>query len=693
MGGEKTDARAGLGKIATRIGVSCVAVSAPAAQLQIVDFNSPPVSLVLESILQDKTTKGNIFWTLNSGKPKPITRDFLAMNTGAIKARVEKARIEQSERTRKSAEVFTPSWVVNRMNNHLDEDWFGRKNVFNIETGHGWRRQGRKVRFESEDGWQAYVKSRRLEITCGEAPFIVSRYDAATGEIIPVKRRIGILDRKLRVVGENAKDEEEWRKWALIAFESVYGYEYQGDSLAIARANLVSTYEDYLEDRWGRKATTNELNTIANRVAWNFWQMDGFTGESTKWREVEQLMFAGFENAANDAPAQIVQTDFLLQQDEMLDDKKVREPEKMPSVIYDWRARVPVVYNDLKRTNGKKVSMKFDYIIGNPPYQEETVDTSDKPIYNSFMDGAYDVGEKVELITPARFLFNAGKTPKAWNEKMLSDPHLKVLDYTQKSSDVFANTDIKGGVAITYRDVTKEFGAIESYSTFAELNSILHKVVSSKGFATLEESFVLQNKWDLDALYASHPECRQDIGSEGKERRLTTSIFALHIFHDAEETGDVKILGLAFGNKRIFKYIKEKFLAPHKNLRKYKVIVPKSNGSGAIGEELSTPLIGEPLIGFTQSFISVGAFDNKIEAENCLKYIKTKFARTMLGILKITQDNPPEKWKYVPLQDFTEKSDIDWSKSIPEIDEQLYKKYGLDENEIRFIEEKVRAME
>ena len=337
--------------------------------------------------------------------------------------------------------------------------------------------------------------------------------------------------------------------------------------------------------------------------------------------------------------------------------------------------------------------MKFDYAIGNPPYQEETQDTSDNPIYNIFMDGAYDVADRVELITPARFLFNAGKTPKVWNEKMLADPHLKVIEYTQRSGEVFANTDIKGGVAVTYRDVTKEFGAIVTFSAFQELNSILHKVVMTVGFKSLEGLFALQNKWDLAALYESHPECRDMIGSDGRERRVTTSIFVLDIFHDTKEKGDIKILGLTKGNKRVYKYVKAKYLAAHPNLNKYKVIVPKSNGSGAIGEVLSTPLCGTPLCGYTQSFIGIGAFDEKIEAENCLKYIKSRFARTMLGILKVTQDNPPDTWKYVPLQDFTSASDIDWSKSVHEIDLQLYKKYKLTKAEIKFIETHVKAME
>ena len=130
----------------------------------------------------------------------------------------------------------------------------------------------------------------------------------------------------------------------------------------------------------------------------------------------------------------------------------------------------------------------------------------------------------------------------------------------------------------------------------------------------------------------------------------------------------------------------------HPNLNKWKVLIPAANGSGALGEVLSTPLIGRPLIGHTQTFLSIGAFDNEDEAVACLKYVKSKFVRVMLGILKVTQSNAPESWQYVPLQDFTVNSDIDWSVSISEIDRQLYKKYGLDASEIDFIETHVTVM-
>ncbi|MBQ7197442.1 MAG: hypothetical protein IJS40_08565, partial [Synergistaceae bacterium] len=153
----------------------------------------------------------------------------------------------------------------------------------------------------------------------------------------------------------------------------------------------------------------------------------------------------------------------------------------------------------------------------------------------------------------------------------------------------------------------------------------------------------------------------------------------------------LKILGRV-DNRRVYKYIKRSYVVDNDYIDAYKVFAPEANGTGAIGEILSTPLIGEPLIGVTDTFICIGCYDNLIEAENTFKYIKTKFARAMLGILKVTQHNPRAVWRYIPLQNFKSDSDIDWSKTIREIDEQLYAKYKLDKNEIEFIETHVREM-
>lgn len=151
------------------------------------------------------------------------------------------------------------------MNNALDADWFRGLGAgesagqFTVELPQGWQTVETPVQFPVCKGrtpaWVQYVQSRRLEVTCGEAPFLASRYDAATGEMIPVARRIGVLDRKLRVVSENAATEEEWRKYATHAVQSTYGYEYQGDNLLLARVNLLLTYAEHLQARWQRKPT------------------------------------------------------------------------------------------------------------------------------------------------------------------------------------------------------------------------------------------------------------------------------------------------------------------------------------------------------------------------------------------------------------------------------------------------------
>ena len=344
----------------------------------------------------------------------------------------------------------------------------------------------------------------------------------------------------------------------------------------------------------------------------------------------------------------------------------------------------------------KKV--KFDVVIGNPPYQEETIgenSTFAPPIYHKFTDLAYEVADKAVLITPARFLFNAGSTPKVWNKKMLEDEHLKVIYFEQNSANIFPNTDIKGGVAVTFRDANANFGAIETFTAFDTLNHILHKVAPMTK-TTLDSIISGRGVYKLsDKALLDHPEI-ENIQSKGHKFDVGSGAFKILsdilYFDEKQSDKDVQILGLENLN-RTYRWIKPDYLNPPESFYGYKIFIPKSNGSGALGEVLSTPLIGEPLIGATETFLSIGSFETQEEAEACLKYIKTKFARVLLGVLKITQDNTRDKWAKVPLQDFTSNSDIDWSQSIAELDAQLYRKYGLSQEEIAFIESKVKEME
>lgn len=340
--------------------------------------------------------------------------------------------------------------------------------------------------------------------------------------------------------------------------------------------------------------------------------------------------------------------------------------------------------------------MKFDFAIGNPPYQETQEATSDTPVYNSFMDAAYEVAEKVELITPARFLFNAGKTPKAWNEKMLKDEHLKVSYYEQDSSKIFANTDIKGGVVVTYRDSNKDFGAIDIFTQYPLLNTILGKVRIKMHSAVSDIVYAPESYRFTELMHKDHPDI-VNLLSTGHAYDLTSNIFDKLldiVFYETKPKDSkkyIRILGRK-NNTRMYMWILAKYVCEHENLNQYKIFFPKSNGSGHFGETMTAAEIGEPLTGHTQTFLSIGSFNSKHEASTANKYLITKFARAMLGVLKVTQDNKKAVWKYVPLQDFTENSDIDWSKSVAEIDRQLYRKYGLSDDEIAFIESNVKEM-
>ena len=415
-----------------------------------------PVKDMLKLLLTDKTTGKNITFATNSyadyginfAEDSYITEtEILGIAECEIQPRICKALEQQAIRTKNKAEVFTPSWICNRMNNFCDEEWFGEKNIFNGENGTKWTANTEKIRFVEKKTWQKYIDLRFLEITCGECPYLVSRYDTSTGDEIPISERIGILDRKLRVVGENTDNEEEWLKWVTRAYQSTYGYEYQGDSLLIARINLLMTFCDYMQDKWNRKPKISELNKIVNIISWNIFQMNGINGN---------LPIYGLDNYEQ-------MTIFSLTEEEP-------QKEEIPCYIYNWRVKEKIKFNDTKE--GKK--MKFDFVIGNPPYQDETIGdnaTYAPPVYHLFINSAYEVGEKVELITPARFLFNAGSTPKAWNKQMLEDEHLKILHYEQKSDKIFSNTDIKGGVCISYHDKTKNFGAIETFTAFEELKN------------------------------------------------------------------------------------------------------------------------------------------------------------------------------------------------------------------------------
>lgn len=674
---------------------------------------------VLKTLLQDKTSKRNILWATDTyaelgpaySRGSEITPALITgKHSYLIRSRAQKRQEQQSARTKAHAEVFTPLWVCAKMNDAIDEEWFGAPHVFFDEQG----RRTDRVEFpqdaesaksaesaeasESAKGakdarvakgaghvkgaegrtWRDYVKSRRLEITCGEAPYLVSRYDVATGEPVSVEQRVGILDRKLRVVDENAQDEGEWLRWALRAMESTYGYEFQGDNLLIARLNILATFEESLRRRWHREATDTELRKVANIIAWNIWQMDGLS---------YRIPFSDTSDDAID-----------LFEAMGVDDAWGRpKPAERTSRcrVYNWSSNrsQPLVSAEGKAT------MKFDYIIGNPPYQEGTEGdnkTYAKPIYDCFLDAAYQLGNVVEMIHPARFLFNAGSTPKAWNKKMLNDEHLKVLWYEADSKKVFSNTDIKGGVAVTLHNARAKFGRINQFIPYPELKTAVDKIQASPRFVGLNTIAVSRTAYRLtEKLHSDFPNVAKRL-SAGHRYDMSTNILELlpEVFHDSiPDDGQeyIQIVGRE-GNARVTKYIRREYVNHVKNLDAWKLLMPKASGTGDFGETLADIIVAQPGTGSTETFMSMGNFADEAEATNCLSYVKTRFVRALLGVLKTTQDITPAKWKYVPLQDFTSASDIDWSQSVSDIDKQLYKKYNLTDEEIDFIEKNVKEM-
>lgn len=241
---------------------------------------------IMKLLLKDRTTKKNIIWATNDYKIYGLKAEeemkvhqITGENTKIIQPRVTKNKKEQTDRTKDKAEVFTPSWICNVQNNLIDNSWFGKKDVFNVEKNKTWKTNCEKIVFPDNKTWKEYVLSQRLEITCGEAPYLVSRYDTVSGKKINVENRIGLLDRKLRIISENVDEQKKWVLWAKKAYKSIYGYEYQGDNLLLARENLLYTFIESFYNKFGDHPKENDIKSIAIIISWNIWQMDGITSE------------------------------------------------------------------------------------------------------------------------------------------------------------------------------------------------------------------------------------------------------------------------------------------------------------------------------------------------------------------------------------------------------------------------------
>ncbi len=270
---------------------------------------------VLATLLRDHTTGKNIFWATHDYEALGRAYDYHSeilpeLITGehgmVIRPRVLKSKENQTDRAKDMAEVFTPSWVCNAQNNLVDEAWFGRKTIFNIEdsVSHIWKSVTDKILFPNGKTWKDYVRATRMEMTCGEAPYLVSRYDTTTGESIPLDQRIGLLDRKLRIVSENTESSGDWLDWAQTAYKNTYGFEWQGDNLLLAREALLWTFIEYYQAKFGKAPLVKSINYIAYIISWNLWQMDGLKGVVPDSCHTEVEMVDLFSDEGREKPCQ-----------------------------------------------------------------------------------------------------------------------------------------------------------------------------------------------------------------------------------------------------------------------------------------------------------------------------------------------------------------------------------------------------
>ena len=632
-------------------------------------------------LLADRSSGAFIRWACNAytthGESYAADQEIYPHQVHLIQERTRKTQEEQRDRTKKSAEVFTPAWLCNAMINARDAVYFGREEVFNRMEAPSWTPTRKTIDFPTTASgrrlaWERYIDARCLEITCGEAPFLVSRYDAADGRPIPLAERIGILDRKLRIIGEHTCTAEDWFHWAKRALESAYAYEYQGDSLFLARLNLFLSISEYHRHLWKRPLNRHQQEEVARILSWNLWQMDGLTATTpfvTKQGKPEDSLFDFYAITAERRP--------------------------LRSLIRDWRGKKTIRFSELNLST----TMKFDFVIGNPPYQEMSKNKMTRSIYPDFVRSSQAIGQIVSLVMPARWMSGENgpyRETQYFIDEMLKGDHLQSFHLYPNSSDLFPNVDIKGGVCFfvwnrayscdrvnytitengAYKKVLTSFRIAENVIIrFPELISILEK---TKAISTIYLNTWVSSRNPFGFI--------SDLFTKNKEG-------VSRISEEKQQDDDYLVHGL-LKNKRVIRYIPNSALKKNIHIaHSYKVFLPRANGSGVFGEVFSTPMIGTPMMICTETFLQIGVFDNCTEAENLLKYVKTKYFRTMVGIKKTAVFNYKEGFTFVPLQDFTAASDIDWSRSVAEIDRQLYAKYGLSAEEVAFIEEKIKPME
>lgn len=628
---------------------------------------------LIELLLKDRTTRKNIIWATDSYtklgdqyNPTDQIKPHLVTNGASylIKPRSEKAIDEQKERTKIKAEVYTPTWVVKKQNDLVEDE------------------------FKDLD-LKEYINKTWLEITCGEAPYMCSRYDMVTGESIPIHERVGFVDRKLQRISKEIDNLDEWLEYVYEAYKSSYGYEFQGDSLLLARENLVYTFIEYYYKKFSSLPDFEYILKITLIVSYNVFQMNGLSYTIPMSQSLEiiepEIQLDLFGN---------LETEGIQLETEINEGIKVK---------IDRYINTQMLRFEKLAVNEGSSEMKFDVVIGNPPYQENVSSHSGnrslaKQLFPSFIMASTKISKKyVSLITPAKWFTSQGQDHSfpPLRKYVKNHNHFKQIHYFGNDTDLFDDVEVG---SVNYYLYDKDYNGDTLFANYF-------------GESRAKKSEMMRPLFEenLDIILSLNPmvtildNVRQYPNIEFLTK-LTKGRNAFNITgKEAKKISEKDYFEGAYELRASYEEIR--YISPEKiskNIEiaeKYKIFISKANGgAGTLSDGKQVSIIGEPYIGkpksvCTDSLIPIGSFTTEIEAINLRKYLRTKFARFMVGIMKTSQNITQIVYRFVPLQDFSLNSDIEWNETLSSIDKQLYKKYGLDKEQVDFIESIIREME
>ena len=607
--------------------------------MSLIDFRGMYFQSVLNFLLKDYNTGKNIIWATNDYEKygfdykfeSEITSVSLSyLDDSILQPRVCRNKETQKARTKERAEVFTPFWICDNMNTYLDIYWFNVYRFYNDDV--------KFFKFDNNKTLNSYVTLRKLEITCGEAPFIVSRYDATTGSIIPVSNRVGFLDRKLLAISQLRNNKDEWLSLVYRAYESSYGYEYQGDNLLKARMNLFYSFIEFYEDKWASYPLDSELKKIAKIISKNIWQMDGLSYT-------------------------VPTTDIVCK-------------------VYNWRSKKNM---NLVGESG----MKFDFVIGNPPYQVTKGGTKNIDIWPDFVRESNKIADNVCLIHPARWII-----PKKQMESthdMIIGLGLKSFNYYPDSSLVFNDVQIDGGVSITifekgYSGDIKYYNNGEDFGIFKSGEKFLSNRFEEEAYRKIFSMFV--NCETLQHRIIGN------IGSLGGSEYGYSKSKHIELLSSTMNNMEEPILvwanaGFGKGARFDWHYIDKKYLTniPERILSSRKVLIDKKGHSISVGK--GNIINNIPKIVDAMSIASGDILFVMPENDNDyeLQLIKSMFmTKTVRFLMSITQkdlyvrgfENIPDYVLFMPMLEgnlFT--------------DEWFYKKFNFSKELVTWIENHV----